>query len=513
MFERCGEIEAVTDTLVRVHGVVHILALHDRPVGLHLVLAVFAAERDENGQVAEIVEMVYDRRNAERAHGGEEDRAVERADLQQELRQQAEIVHRFQHPHRELEEDARDQRQRLGSLVKIAGVGRALDALDLLVELPVDIVHRVRRLQMQLHGTLRRFGGHVLLDHHAELDIVVPAVDLLAGEEAVQRRILRHAAHIGCEEYMCDAEAGHTGTALLADIALHRRDLHRLADEVRRAAARRHDVVSDDLHRVERAQLPPVRAVAPRRVVFVVEMHLHHKAHQQARQQQEHVRQIRVENTDVLRMERSAAVIEQHAQRRQIHQRQQPYAALAGDNDRIGDRKGHVRDPAKEDVAPPHAVHRRNADAEINGGHKDRNCRPVQALLTGAQKDQHIDQGCCHRQYDLKPHRRCICAFPAEICDAGDCRANHHKRRKPDQNIFSADIVGNSVFHHGDIITHNCAIGKVRHVKKPRGEGLFPLPRGNFSLLRLFQLRQRVGKLLQSGIGRAPADVLLEAKR
>ena len=79
------------------------------PELLNLVLPVFAAEGDEDRQVAEVVEMVDDRRDAERTHRREEDRAVERADLKQELRQEAEIVDQLEQPDCKLEQHAGDQ--------------------------------------------------------------------------------------------------------------------------------------------------------------------------------------------------------------------------------------------------------------------------------------------------------------------------------------------------------------------------------------------------------------------
>ena len=89
---------------------------------------------------------------------------------------------------------------------------------------------------MELGDRLRRGGIHRGLDDHAELDIIVARIDLLAGEEAVERRVFRHALDIGGQEYVRHAEVRKALLALFADIALHGRDLHRLADEVGRPA-------------------------------------------------------------------------------------------------------------------------------------------------------------------------------------------------------------------------------------------------------------------------------------
>ena len=76
------KIEAVADALVGVDGEVDVLALDEIALHVNFILPILAAEGAEDREVAEIIEVMDDRRNAERAHGGKEDRAVERADLE-----------------------------------------------------------------------------------------------------------------------------------------------------------------------------------------------------------------------------------------------------------------------------------------------------------------------------------------------------------------------------------------------------------------------------------------------
>lgn len=97
---------------------------------------VFAAEGDEDGHIAEVVQMVHDGRDAERSHGRKEDRGVERADLQQELRQEAEVINRPEQPDHKFEQHAGDKRQEFRGLVKVtAADGLPLNGSDALVEL------------------------------------------------------------------------------------------------------------------------------------------------------------------------------------------------------------------------------------------------------------------------------------------------------------------------------------------------------------------------------------------
>ena len=82
VLERGGVIEAVADALIRVDGVVDVLAADDGAVVENLIFMVLAAEGHEHWHVAEVVQVMHDRRDTEGAHGGKEDRRVERADLQ-----------------------------------------------------------------------------------------------------------------------------------------------------------------------------------------------------------------------------------------------------------------------------------------------------------------------------------------------------------------------------------------------------------------------------------------------
>lgn len=68
-------IEAVDDTLVRIHDEVDIAARDGLALQIELDLAVLAAKGDEDRKVAEVIQVVDDGRDAKRAHGREDDRA------------------------------------------------------------------------------------------------------------------------------------------------------------------------------------------------------------------------------------------------------------------------------------------------------------------------------------------------------------------------------------------------------------------------------------------------------
>ena len=289
---------------------------------------------------------MHNRRNAERAHRGKEDRAVERADFQQEFWQQPEVVHHLEHPDHELKDHARNQRQKLRRLVKIACVGRFLDARDLFVHLPVDFLHRVGLRQVQLHRALGGIGRHLLFDHHAELDVFSAAVDLLPGQKAVERRILCHRAHIRRQKYMRDAEARQPRAPLLADVALHGGNLDRVAHEVGSADSRRHDIVCNHLHGIQRAKLAPVDAVAPRGVVFAVRVRLHCQHREKSARQKQKLRQKAHARRPVGAGKRTSVRVGKHADPRGKQQYQRPVVAHApGNGHRVKARNRQIRHP------------------------------------------------------------------------------------------------------------------------------------------------------------------------
>jgi hypothetical protein len=242
---------------------------------------------------------------------------------------------------------------------------------------------------MMLSAPVRR---HLGLDDHAELDVVVAGEDLLARIEAVDGRIFGHDAHIGREEHVRDAEVGQPLAPLFADVALHRGDLDRVAHHVRRAVAVRHDVVADDLHGVERAELAPVGAVAPDGVVPAVEVHVHGQHDQHAAQQNEQIGQAAADGGPVARADRHAIFIDQHRERARVQNERHPGAArFAGDHRAVDERDGEVGDPAEQDEALRFAGHR-DVDAEIDGQHKLGNRGAVEPLLSRNQHVEHEDQ-------------------------------------------------------------------------------------------------------------------------
>ena len=246
---------------------------------------------------------------------------------------------------------------------------------------------------------------------------------------------------------MRNAEACKPRAALFADVALHGSDLHRVPHEVGRPDARRHDVVCDNLHGVQRPELAAVHAVAPSGVVLSVGVRLHGKNGKKAARQKQKLRQKAHAARPVAAGKGHAVCIGKNGDRGSQQQNQRPVVAQAA-GDRHGVEPGHgkVRDPEHEAKAQARK-NRRHAHAVVDGEHEGRDGGTVEPLFAAKQDHQHKDQAGRSRKHNLEPHRRCICAFPAGICDAECCRSRHDQSAQPDKKALAADIIRHSFFH------------------------------------------------------------------
>ena len=84
MLEEGGVVEAVADALVQDEFHIDVLALDDASILLHFDGTALAAKCTEGREITEVVQVVVDGGDAQTAHGGQEDRAMEGAKLQQE---------------------------------------------------------------------------------------------------------------------------------------------------------------------------------------------------------------------------------------------------------------------------------------------------------------------------------------------------------------------------------------------------------------------------------------------
>ena len=148
---------------------------------------------------------------------------------------------------------------------------------------------------------------------------------------------------------MRHAEIRITLLALFADVALHGGDFNGLADKIGRPAARRHDIIGYDRHRVKRAQLAAVGTVAPGGVVRAIEIDLCAEQRQNPGKQEQHIRQNLPQLGPVLLREFLFVHADQNAERSEQQQKQRDRALdVAGDGHGVERGDSKIGDPEHE---------------------------------------------------------------------------------------------------------------------------------------------------------------------
>lgn len=234
-------IVPVNGTLIHDELAVNILMIDHLTVTVDLIRVPLRAEGDEHGQRAEVVDMVEDGSDTQRAKVRDYHGAVEGACIRQLLRQPAEVVHHAQDSNGEAQQEARRLAQRLRHVLGIVVAGGGLYLVYLLVHLAVNVEDGVGRLKRDLYGRLRRVDGYGALDRHDDLDILA-RVYAPADDEAVYAGQHGDAADIRRDYEVQDAYPLITGDAELAQAAIDRRDLEALLILVGGVVARGHYV-------------------------------------------------------------------------------------------------------------------------------------------------------------------------------------------------------------------------------------------------------------------------------
>ena len=260
VFESAGVVVAVADALVADDLVVHVLVLHGLAVTVQLHLAPLGAEGQEHRQVAEVVDVVVNGADAQRAQVGDDHRAVEGADAQQRHRQPVEVVGQLDELDGQLQQQARRGHEDARGLLRAAVVAGA-DLLHGVVHLAVDVINGVRQLEIDLRAGLLGVHRDAALDHHIDGDGVA-GVDTLAGDEAVEARQVAEDAYVGGDEEVDHAQALVALGALGAQPAVRLRYLHGAGKLVAGVVAVDHDEGREGHQGGDGAQAPAFLAVA-----------------------------------------------------------------------------------------------------------------------------------------------------------------------------------------------------------------------------------------------------------
>ena len=197
--QKLAVVVAVGNALVNDELAVDVFVVHDLAVAVDLVGVPLRAEGNEDRQRTEVVYVVEDGPQTQRAHVGDDHGAVKGTGLDQRIGDQPEIIQRAQDRDRKAEQEARGLRKRLGDLFGVVVLFAGLDLLDLRVELAVYVEDRVGGLEVHLDRGLGRVDGQRALDRHDNGDVVM-GVDAPTSDEAVDARQHRDAADMRGDE-------------------------------------------------------------------------------------------------------------------------------------------------------------------------------------------------------------------------------------------------------------------------------------------------------------------------
>ena len=157
---------------------------------------------------------------------------MERRQVCQGPGQQTEVVRHLQQKHKAFQNQAGNQIESPGQRIKRSVCRDVFHLLDLLVKAAIHRLRRIGGVKGHLDDRVGRVVGHLFFDGHIDLDLPVPAIDLLSGDKAVQPRIPGAGPDVRGQQYMEDAKVLHPCPALFNNVSLNIGDLDVVLDEV-----------------------------------------------------------------------------------------------------------------------------------------------------------------------------------------------------------------------------------------------------------------------------------------
>lgn len=215
--------------------------------------------------------MMINWRNAERTHACYKHRAVERAEFEQYARELSEIVKNADEPKGEFHKQPGDKIQKTRKLVETAvQLFGGFCFLNGGVELFVNIVNAVFRVEFNFYDGFGGIGCHVLFYCHADDDLSVACVDPVSCDEAVDCGALGYGADVCGKQQVRIAEFVKPFFAFFANVFFRRGAFETVPEKIVCAVAAGHDVNSDAADGVKAAEPASVRTIAAGREGHVV---------------------------------------------------------------------------------------------------------------------------------------------------------------------------------------------------------------------------------------------------
>ena len=215
--------------------------------------------------------MMINWRNAERTHACYKHRAVERAEFEQYARELSEIVKNADEPKGEFHKQPGNKVQKTRKLVETAvQLFGGFCLLNGGVELFVNIVNAVFRVEFNFYDGFGGIGCHVLFYCHADDDLSVACVDPVSRDKAVDCGALGYGADVCGKQQVRIAEFVKPFFAFFANVFFRRGAFETVPEKIVCAVAAGHDVNSDAADGVKTAEPASVRTIAAGREGHVV---------------------------------------------------------------------------------------------------------------------------------------------------------------------------------------------------------------------------------------------------
>ena len=203
------------------------------------------AHRHNHRRRTEVIDMVIDRVGADAREVCDRHRAVERARVDDALRQKTELVHRFEHTHAEAAQ-SRDLQEDPDQIVGRIRIALAAVFRDVFLQCLMHLVDR--ELRFEVHLVHRALGFAGLQDHHADRDLIA-RIDRFVHDEAVDDRILGNRPDIR-RKHQPEVGVILALRALFVEVCLHRFDRDVDLHHVHGITALIHDMRRDLIHRL-----------------------------------------------------------------------------------------------------------------------------------------------------------------------------------------------------------------------------------------------------------------------
>ena len=178
---------SVHDTLVQHKLAVDIFSVYHLTTPVELIGMPLCTEGDEAGKRTEVVDVMVDWTDAERAQIGDDHGTVEGTYIQQGFGDPAKIVHHPQNGQRKSNQETGQAGDCVSDILGTVVLITRLDFVNFFVHLSINIQDGIRGLEDDLDCRFSGVDAESTFDGHDDFNIV-PGVDAATGDKTVDPR-------------------------------------------------------------------------------------------------------------------------------------------------------------------------------------------------------------------------------------------------------------------------------------------------------------------------------------